>query len=360
MMSPGSTEKPGYLYHQPAFPVEGMKLHRHDNKHRLQMLLRGFDWPHKNVLDLGCNVGYFSIMLALQGARVTGVDKDERAIALATDQATSNGLGSVSFQVPTDRSWMKDKDVLIALSVLPWIYETEKDPESYITELFKIPMAFIEIQYPPDGRASVPGVVDDRTCREWLEKHYLFVYRIGETVDDTDGVKRVRTMWQCVKGSYEAPKQIYGSQSIIEFQGDHVIKTGRPGKEWDARREAEALRVLRSCPHFPELVQSFPDRLIMRLINGELLTASSIDPEDLSEQLNTILKMLERYSICHNDIRPENIIVGVNGRVYLIDFGWATKAGEDRPTHVNPLYPGTDRDAVEKILKHHLAWTTCG
>ena len=48
------------------------------------------------ALEFGCNVGATSIVLALLGARVTGIDVDPGIVGLATLNATRYGVGAVT------------------------------------------------------------------------------------------------------------------------------------------------------------------------------------------------------------------------------------------------------------------------
>lgn len=49
-----------------------------------------------NILDFGCNDGFFALPLAYMGHRVDGVDLDPRLIAEATARASRNGLSEVT------------------------------------------------------------------------------------------------------------------------------------------------------------------------------------------------------------------------------------------------------------------------
>lgn len=357
-MNKGSATKLGYLYHEPAFDIEDFNYHRRDNRHRLEVLLRSQDWWGKNVLDLGCNIGYFSLKLALEGARVVGVDTDTEALKVAREQAIKNCVEGVHFTEPTaERGYTRDKDVLLALSVLPWIYETEQEPEKYLDQLFEIPVAYVELPYAPDGRAQVPGVHDDQSAMEYLRRWYHWVYKAGETLDETDGVVRKRTIWKCLKSISEWPSEAYGSQAVVSF-GEHVVaKKPREGKNYSAAKELEALKALSAYGIAPEPICLMGESLLMARIHGWPLTTCKTNMANLVVQFDRIAKALEQAGIEHHDIRPANLILGRDYNVYLIDFGWATRPGEPKPEKVNPLFGGaTDRAALDKILMHYPLW----
>ena len=55
--------------------------------------------PRKTVLEYGCGTGSYAFSLAKRGAKVTGVDISEVAIALAKERAAEMGVEDVSFHV---------------------------------------------------------------------------------------------------------------------------------------------------------------------------------------------------------------------------------------------------------------------
>lgn len=59
---------------------------------RLSFFDRFTDWTDRDVLDLGCAGGFMSEALAQRGARVTGIDPAQEAIAAAKTHATATGL----------------------------------------------------------------------------------------------------------------------------------------------------------------------------------------------------------------------------------------------------------------------------
>ena len=58
---------------------------------RLRWMDRQIDWAGKDVLDLGCAGGFMAEALAERGARVTGIDPAEQAIAAARAHAAQAG-----------------------------------------------------------------------------------------------------------------------------------------------------------------------------------------------------------------------------------------------------------------------------
>ncbi|CAN5485254.1 hypothetical protein BH10PSE7_BH10PSE7_15870 [soil metagenome] len=59
---------------------------------RLAYFDRIADWPGKDVLDLGCGGGFMAEALAAMGAKVTGIDPAEKALAIARRHAASRAL----------------------------------------------------------------------------------------------------------------------------------------------------------------------------------------------------------------------------------------------------------------------------
>lgn len=363
-MTPGSRTKEGYLYHEPAFPVKNAKFHRSDNLRRLEMLLRSQDWNGENVIDMGCNVGYFSVKLAMHGARVTGVDLDREAIAFGNAQINSYGIENCTLVAPdAERRYMNDKTVALAFSVIPWIYETEKEEaEKIINKLFAAPVAYVELMYPGDGRASVPGVTNDEEAKRWLQRFYTYVFKIGITEDDTDGVARRRTVWKCMYSiSSEDHKVFYGSQAIVEIGREHVVtKRARDGKEYEPEREFAALEKLVDYGIAPAPIQiTRPGfEMTMAKINGVPFNLDYVPKELAVKEFERLATALEQTKIRHNDVRPSNLIVGFDGHIHLLDFGWAQLTGEEYvPAGINPKFKGaTDRESFEKILGLMETW----
>ena len=64
---------------------------------------------------------------------------------------------------------------------------------------------------------------------------------------------------------------------------------------------------------------------------GEPVTRRTL-PADWQEQRDKILRILLEHNCRHNDIKPSEILV-LNGKLKLIDFGWASTASEPNPKY---------------------------
>lgn len=95
-------------------------------------------------------------------------------------------------------------------------------------------------------------------------------------------------------------------------------------------REIEWLQRLRSRDIAPDLLGHSPNLIRMTYV-GEPVRQYNL-PADWPEQAERILRVLRDHSCCHNDIKCDNLMV-LEGRLYLVDFGWATDAGEAIPSH---------------------------
>jgi 2-polyprenyl-3-methyl-5-hydroxy-6-metoxy-1,4-benzoquinol methylase len=66
-----------------------------------QMISKSFDWINfsgKNVLDIGCGVGYYAIPLSKRCARITGIDISAHAIDLARQYASALLVRNAKFE----------------------------------------------------------------------------------------------------------------------------------------------------------------------------------------------------------------------------------------------------------------------
>lgn len=371
-MTPGSSTKPGHLYHEPAFPTD-RPFQRGRNQERLDILLAHEDWFSKHVVDWGCSAGYFTMKLAQAGATVYGFDADPQAIAFARQQALEHGVKKADFNIHDFGGRYfhveLDPEVMLALSVIPWLIKTEPNHWQIIRELFAAPTAYVELMYAGDGRAGMAEVRNDEEAQVWLEQFYPTVYPIGMTMPDHNG-DIPRTIWRCTRltrpsmAEDEAEADFTGAQAFVWLRGAYALKRGRPGRAYDPLREEKALRALEGHYVAPRALQAAQEGLLMTRLYGRTLhdivlkgegpplTGEQVDK--LAEGFEEICQALERTKVRHRDVRPENIMVTPGGVPYLLDFGWATIGDEELevPEGINPEHRAdTDRGSFKSILR---------
>jgi tRNA A-37 threonylcarbamoyl transferase component Bud32 len=79
---------------------------------------------------------------------------------------------------------------------------------------------------------------------------------------------------------------------------------------------------------------------------GERINKNNI-PNDYEDQLNNIIKELEKHNCRHNDIKPEELLV-MNGKIKVVDFGWANELNEDNPDYWPKLLGSKFKCVIEK------------
>lgn len=95
------------------------------------------------------------------------------------------------------------------------------------------------------------------------------------------------------------------------------------------KREAYWLRRLhRDSDRFPEVLKLKGD-VIQTAYMGERIERDTV-PSDWSSQMASILEVMFYTGVRHNDIKPHDILV-MDGRLCLIDFGWAQPICENVP-----------------------------
>lgn len=120
------------------------------------------------------------------------------------------------------------------------------------------------------------------------------------------------------------------SSVVIKLNAGLVIKTVSTFSEFKIlEREVSWLSKLQSTGIVPQLLSYTADTLTLDY-RGEPVRKYNL-PADWRRQASDILATLSQHGCCHNDIKCDNLVV-LNGKLSLIDFGWATRIGEDIPS----------------------------
>ncbi|MDO6638947.1 bifunctional protein-serine/threonine kinase/phosphatase [Shewanella sp. 5_MG-2023] len=117
----------------------------------------------------------------------------------------------------------------------------------------------------------------------------------------------------------------------IDLQGDPAYLERFLMEEWIARRLNNA-HILKPCPPTKQRNYLY---VAMEYIEGITLSQWMLDnPQpaietvrDIVEQIAKGLRAFHRQEMIHQDLRPENIMIDINGMVKIIDFGATKVAG---------------------------------
>lgn len=131
----------------------------------------------------------------------------------------------------------------------------------------------------------------------------------------------------------------------LRTQQHVVIKQfqfARSGSNWaDYDTYDQEIQLLKQLNHFgiPKYLDTFqtPDGFCMvqeYKPAASLATGRSLTPEEISRIAIAVLEILVYLQnripiVIHRDIKPENILLDEQGRVYLVDFGFARVGGEE-------------------------------
>ncbi|HUK46467.1 MAG TPA: serine/threonine-protein kinase [Terriglobales bacterium] len=157
-------------------------------------------------------------------------------------------------------------------------------------------------------------------------------YRIGEVLTHTP----VASIFRATDASTEQPVLIKVPQPELETDpvfADRFQREQEIAKSFNHRGLLKALNDgLQSRPYI--VMESFDGQPLRQL----LLTQKklpSVRAQKITIGLCDVLEYVENHGVAHRDIRPENILVGADDRIKLINFGTAAMMGARRITFAN-------------------------
>ncbi len=127
------------------------------------------------------------------------------------------------------------------------------------------------------------------------------------------------------------------------------------------RREINTLKKLagiRGVPRYLEAEGDYAYR--MEYIEGSLPSRETLGASpELLDQLAQIVRDMHAVGVTHNDLRPTNLILSADRRLFLIDFGAVVCRPRSRGFWARPghwffdLLAGLDQSKIARLKKEH-------
>jgi O-antigen chain-terminating methyltransferase len=318
-------------------------------------LARELDRPLR-VLDLGCAQGFFSLSLGQLGATVHGVDYLAQNIAVCDALAEENPQLDVTFEMGRiedvlERLADEQFDIVLGLSVFHHlIHEHGVAPIVTLLDTILNQTGLFICEFALCTEPLYWGPSQPQKPRDLL-KNAQFIHEVSRYETHLADIKRplyvASNMYWCIGdllGNIElstaeshplADGAHRGARHYI-FSSQHIIKIFEHDAEYAERGKVEIL-------HEAEFLQRPPTGfpvpalydvgvnegeawLVMERLPGRLLVELILDktPYDGQSIISAILRqlaLLEAGGFYHDDLRVWNVLVDVQGRAQLIDFG---------------------------------------
>ena|GEM_PF-3585338 len=355
---------------------------------RAKLLRRFFSPAHllnRSFLDLGANAGFFSLWAARNGAQVTSVDMDAQYLELLRSLASFRE-SPIRIQQSSAENVTEPADVVNALALVHWLFSctasfgTLERVVDFLAGLTR-EMLFIEWIDPADAAiqrfghtsydsAAVEGAYTREVFLNALRARFPKLYRLGQSKPNRELFvavirKRVSQLYIDLPGERVSKRAVYfrdkGMLTRESFWLSRLEASGFTPRLQHTVGDAQPIlnsHVLHADRHgirtppagafdsgFVGQNELPRDEIAMDYV-GEPVSRETLPP-DWQLQADHILAVLKQYGCCHNDIKPEDILVR-DGRLFLIDFGWATKLGDAIP----PDWPQTIGEQYRLGIHH--------
>lgn len=266
---------------------------------------------HFDVLDIGCNRGYFGVVLSPYINSYTGIDSDQNQINEGLKVKPQNS----ELICTTFKRLDKKFHIILCLAVHSYVGE---DMQSFANDLYGMlhDGGFLFIESHPPGYRDEPDKYLKPLITALNKNLFEFEYK---EIKDRD-LKRELFIFH--KGKM-------GSTSQVTIEGNRVTKQyfGEPyfserSLDVHFKNASKALSIFNGNKHFPKVrLIDFDNYKVIMDYCGEPVTKL---PDDFAQQANVIESIMEREGIYHLDVKKENILIK-DGIITLIDWGLSTR-----------------------------------
>lgn len=347
---------------------------------RFAALSRALGWlgggRRLRILDAGCNQGWFSLALAALGHEVLGIDTHEPNVRLCRALAAEHGLEARFELAALDEAWLArfddgHFDLALVLSVFQHVCHDAGLPRAraIARRLGQRSRALAcELALREEPVYWAPSLPEDP---EALLDDFAFVRELGRFPTHLSGIARplyfasdrvcgVGERGHAIRDwsatAHEAERGFHrGTRRYYFCEGDVLVKSVRlagPNEGYnreECEREEAFMRrfggELAFVPAGIEAETAGDRRLSARAMVPGTRLSTLIDRGfafDAARVLRDVLDQLcelEALGLYHRDLRTWNVVVGHDGRSWLIDFG---QIGEGEATDASGLLGAHD------------------
>lgn len=342
------------------------------------------------VLDLGCAQGFFSLNIAALGARVHGIDSLDKNIALC--QALADESAGIQATFETGRveeiiaTLLPDQfDLVLGLSVFHHLIHEHglSSVQHLLTKLAQtVPVGIFEVALRSEPLYWGPSQPEDPAQ---MLQDYTFVHKLAQHKTHLSEVKRPlyfasNRFWylnnqlgyfqsiqsephQYAHGVHQSTRRYYfGEGRIVKIFRMNVTELQSSNlKEY--QNEVSFLLDPPARFNAPKLILHGENKkelwLVREQLEGRLLvdyfeTATLYDHEKIIGDILQQLVILEQAGLYHNDVRCWNVLISLEKRASLIDYGSISSERKDCvwPHDLLMAFIIFIREVVSRITAH--------
>lgn len=305
-----------------------------------------------SLLDIGCSAGLLCFIAKEVGlAKVSGLDHDREYVETVRTVAHESGLAVE----PLAGDW-KDApgtyDIVCALALVHWIYSLTGNEGSFsriFEYLYSKANRYLAIEWVDPKDPAIGHLRHVSANPEFHREPYELAHfeEAGLQFFGALDAKIDTTPTRCIY-VFRKERRLFGHSAVVSFNDTSVMKHFRKDvmqfHPEVYERERKALATLDGVEGIPALLAADGKRLVLSHA-GEPLSRANLPP-DAEAQARVLVARMVQKGVLHNDIHYDNLLVA-NGRLHLIDFGWATQAGAGReflPKEIGVNYRSRSKD----------------